>query len=222
MRIVRSHRPPEIRTCAGCGNVISVLACRADKVQTSYCNGACKKAHHQEIRQRPLTHERLLEVLAYDPDTGVFTWRKSPKHRAGEIKPGDVAGTLRNGYVRILLDRTLYSAHRLAWFYVHREWPPDQMDHRDKVRSHNAIGNLRPATGAQNQRNVDAKRTSKTGVKGVNLNRGKFVARINRDGIRRYLGHFDNLDDAQAAYAVAASEIDGAFLRVAATERVGQ
>lgn len=67
-----------------------------------------------------ITHEELLELLHYDKDTGVFTWKKSRM----VVKQGDVAGSKRkDGLVQIGVNKKIYQANRLAWFYVHKKWP---------------------------------------------------------------------------------------------------
>lgn len=71
-----------------------------------------------------ISHERLLELLDYNEATGDFRWRKD---KTGGVKAGDIAGTIltpkgRNtSYRTISLDNRMYRAHRLAWFYVHKE-----------------------------------------------------------------------------------------------------
>lgn len=63
-------------------------------------------------KQKSLTSERLREVLAYDPDTGVFTRKVRTAKR---VKIGDVAGCLNGkGYIHISIDGRLHKAHRLA------------------------------------------------------------------------------------------------------------
>ncbi len=69
---------------------------------------------------RDLTLARLREVLDYDPATGVFTWKV---RLSDNVPPGRVAGP--SGIIRI--DRGKYRASRLAWFYVHGEWPTGQV-----------------------------------------------------------------------------------------------
>lgn len=44
-------------------------------------------------------------------------------------------------------------AHRLAWLYVHGEWPQREIDHKDNVRHHNWIGNLRDVSHSVNMQN---------------------------------------------------------------------
>src|SRR5262245_57095359 len=95
-----------------------------------------------------VTRERLLELLEYDPETALLTWKQD---RGGKAKTGIVAGRLAaNGYIDITIDSRRYKAHRLAWLYVHGEWPPEEIDHRDLDKANNRLANLRPASHQQN------------------------------------------------------------------------
>lgn len=153
-----------------------------------------------------------MEVLAYDPETGIFVWRESNRGLLGQV-----AGAITNeGYRRIMIDGVRYVAHRLAWLYAHGFWPQGALDHRDRQRDNNAIRNLRLATGSQNAANRKAHTTNKLGVKGVRLHEcGKYVARIGREGTVKYLGAFDTQGAAKAAYDAAAASIYGEFARAA-------
>ncbi|MFA5898328.1 MAG: hypothetical protein WC829_04365 [Hyphomicrobium sp.] len=76
-----------------------------------------------------LTQERLKDLLHYDPQTGLFLWRKQ---RMGRMKPGDEAGTLNaDGLVMICIDSRLYTAGRLAVFYMTGEWPKGRVRYKD-------------------------------------------------------------------------------------------
>ena len=91
-------------------------------------------------KQDKLTAERLRERLHYDAGTGVFTRRVG----SGHARTGEMAGSVHStGYVRISIDGGKYTAHCLAWLYVHGVWPPDQIDHINGNRSDNRIANLR-------------------------------------------------------------------------------
>ncbi len=153
------------------------------------------------------TAEWLRENMAYVPEIGTFMW----KVRGPGRTVGKVLGHLTSlGYIQIKVQNVVYSAHRLAWFYVNGEWPMKQIDHIDSNKSNNAIANLRDCTAAQNsaRRKVSAKIAPSRGVfpHGVG-----FVARIHHGGKRHYLGYFAKLEDAKAAYAAKAKEIHGEF-----------
>lgn len=92
-----------------------------------------------------LTQARLKELFHYDKETGAFTHIKA---RRG-VRVGKILGCLaNNGYLVIRADGKLYLAHRLAWMYVHGAFPPDQLDHINRMRTDNRLCNLRLATNA--------------------------------------------------------------------------
>lgn len=156
-----------------------------------------------------LTHERLLELLTYDPGTGLFHWRLSLTWR----RPvGSLAGTLtRYGYLAIGLEGRKYYAQRLAWFYVHGVWPPSGVDHKDRIKTNNKIDNLRLADQTQNMANSSAQKRNKTGFKGVLKKRKRFQARITFEGRSLYFGVYDTPEEAHAAYCEAAKNLFGEF-----------
>ena len=150
----------------------------------------------------------ILRMLDYDPITGIFRWRST----------NCVAGTVtRLGYVRIgyRVDNrySVYSAHRLAWLYIHGEPVPLEIDHIDRDKSNNRINNLRSATRSQNKANEGSRKNNKLGVKGVCLdNHGKYRTTIKVNGKANFLGRFDTLEKAAEAYRTAAiSSLAGEF-----------
>lgn len=157
------------------------------------------------------TAEWLRENMAYVPETGTFMWKvRGPGRTVGKIL-GKTLAT--GGYSQIKVCGVLYYAHRLAWFYVHGEWPRKQIDHIDSNKSNNAIANLRDCTAAQNsaRRKVSAKIAP---ARGVFPHGTGFVARIHHAGVRHYLGYFPTLEGAKAAYEAKAKEIHGEFAHV--------
>ena len=158
-----------------------------------------------------LTAERLREVLRYDPDTGVFTWRAT----AG--RKNLVAGTIRkqDGHRKIGLLRGQYLAHRLAWLYMTGEWPAGEVDHRDCNPDNNAWINLRLADKHQNGCNRGPKRNNSTGLKGVVFHKkiGRYAGRIQVKGKQYHLGCFATAEEAHAAYCDAAVKYHGEFAR---------
>lgn len=157
-----------------------------------------------------VTHERLVNLLDYDPDTGFFTWKVDRSN----FKAGTPAGCKHSsGYIVLRIDGRLYFAHRLAWFYVYKVWPKEELDHEGGRRDDNRIAKLREATHSQNMQNRPVLSHSSTGLKGVSRSRGKFKADIRVDGHRKYLGTFGTPEEAAQAYARAAREHHGEFAR---------
>lgn len=158
-----------------------------------------------------LTHARLQELLHYDPETGVFTWRVS----RGPVRAGSKAGSVSSGgYIQIDIDGKTYGAHRLACFYVSGKYPDYEVDHKDGNPSRNPFSNLRPATHSQNSKNRKLNQNSSLRTKGVTKNHKGYKARIQVNGLRIHLGTFKTKEEAAAAYATAAQKYFGEFARV--------
>lgn len=165
-----------------------------------------------------LTKEEVEELVAYDPDTGIFTWKR---HRGttATIKAGRQAGRIAaHGYRQIFLHGRRYYASRLAWLLTHGRWPDDQLDHRNANRSDDRIDNLRECTQSENMANCRRARSNTTGFKGVTYDasqRGtkKFKAQIKKDGQSYFIGWFEDAKSAAAARAGAAAILHGRFAR---------
>jgi hypothetical protein len=132
-----------------------------------------------------MTHDRVKELLNYDPDTGVFHWRTA---RPGANQQSKVGTVKRGGYLLITIDREHVLAHRLAIFYMTGEWPQTPVDHIDGDPSNNRYANLRAvpqATNVHNQRKVRV--SSKSGIMGVSYVARDDIwrARILINGVRK-------------------------------------
>jgi len=150
-----------------------------------------------------ITHDRLLERIKYDPLTGAFTWLTHQK--STEI--GKEAGCIDNcGYRKIAVDRHPYMGHRLAWFYVHKEWP-EVIDHINGVRNDNRLCNLRNTDMRGNMQNWAMHRDGK-GQPGVSkrLKGGRYHAHIFVNGVTHHLGAFDTEEEACEAYRIACAD----------------
>lgn len=159
-----------------------------------------------------ITHRRLLEVLEYNSDTGVFVW----KITRAKARCGQAAGSVNrvHGYVEIGLDGALYRAHRLAFFYMTGSWPKNEVDHIDLNRSNNKWENLRSADHSQNARNKSVRSDSATGLKGAyKRDYGSFASKIKAEGKVICLGTFRTAEEAHAAYCAAAEKYHGEFVR---------
>jgi hypothetical protein len=101
-------------------------------------------------KRNNLTQIRLKEVLNYDPETGIFT-RLNSGHG---VSCGDIAGTFDDdGYVNIKIDGKSHRAHRLAFMWMAGSFPPDEVDHINRIRDDNRWCNLRNVTHRENCQN---------------------------------------------------------------------
>jgi hypothetical protein len=159
-----------------------------------------------------LTRERLKSVLHYDRETGLFTWLAQ---LSGRWAVGRTAGSIRDGYIRIAIDRERYEAHRLAWFYEYGSWPPGMLDHKNGNRQHNCLDNLRPATHSQNNANRRLEKRNELGIKGVSRKKNSYSAQITVRGKSIKLGCYKTPKEAAEAYERAARQYYQEFARVA-------
>lgn len=144
--------------------------------------------------------ERLKELLHYDPATGVFRWRVT---RSRGAHAGGIAGaTDADGYTIIKIMGKPHRASRLAIFYVTGEWPPEQVDHQNRVRSDDRFDNLLPCNHSENQQNAGLRRDNKSGFQGVSWNKRakKWSAERELRGRRMHLGYHGTPEAAHAAY----------------------
>jgi hypothetical protein len=151
--------------------------------------------------KQTLTQEELKSYLSYDQETGLFRWLKDVNRAA---KTGYIAGCVtKHGYIAISVKSIHYYGHRLAWLYVHGEFPENHIDHINHIGTDNRILNLRPATNSQNMQNVRfARRDNKVGLLGVSWHNQarKWRSTIFVSGKHKSLGLFMSPDDAHAAY----------------------
>ena len=153
-----------------------------------------------------ITVERLREVLHYDPVTGVFTWktRTGPRN-----KPGMTANARSvRGYFDITIDGRKYVSHRLAWLYMHGEWPKGEIDHINGRRDDNRWSNLRDVSRALNMQNRrTASSLNSTKLLGVSRHGARWRARIQVDGVVQRLGTYDSPEAAHEAYLLAKRQL---------------
>lgn len=162
-----------------------------------------------------LSQSRLKELLNYDPETGIFTWKVS---RNQFTYPGHVAGSpTRDGYVAARVNGRLYQLHRLAFLWMTGEFPKETVDHINGVRDDNRWVNLREITFQENQHNTAiAYKNSRSGFLGVHFNKakGKWRAAIQADKKRHTLGYFQTPELAFSAYLKAKDELHPTHLRL--------
>lgn len=158
-----------------------------------------------------LTQEVLKELLHYNPDSGVFTWKfrdrkwfsceqaykawnaKYPITRAGSI---GVRMGKRYCVIRVLSKAEF--AHRLAHLYVNGGYPSDEVDHINGDGTDNRRCNFREVNHRDNHLNQKLHSNNTSGCSGVHwckrTRRWKSVIRVNYRKI--YLGVFIDKFDA--------------------------
>lgn len=158
-----------------------------------------------------LTQEYLKECLHYDPETGIFIWKRRPISHYRTLKSyrlcasrffGRMAGcpSKSTGYIEIQLDNQLYRAHRLAFLYMNGEMP-EMVDHINHDGGDNRWGNLRSANYHINHRNktLDSRNTSgHTGVCYEKKYR-RWIASIGIGHKNIHIGKYETMQEAVLA-----------------------
>ena len=142
-----------------------------------------------------MTAELARRLWDYDAETGIITWKVSPRNG---VRVGDVAGSLkRNGYLRVRFDGKGYPLHRLAWLIATGTWPSKDLDHLNGIRDDNRLVNLREATRRQNQQNAKCHRGGQLRFTTFYKRYGKWRAQSPLvDGKRKNLGCYDTMEEA--------------------------
>jgi hypothetical protein len=167
---------------------------------------------------------QLKELLDYDPDTGLLTWRerdishfKLERDRTAWNRKftGKEAGHRQMPENRrvVCVFRVLQFVHRLVWKWMTGVEPDGEIDHKDGNGANNRWDNLRLATSTQNKCNTRKRSNNSSGYKGVNRcsSGPKWCACAHFEGKRRYLGRHDTPEEAYAAYCKAAQQMHGEF-----------
>jgi hypothetical protein len=143
-----------------------------------------------------------------DADLAEFRWNAQVCPDGRVYARRTLAGSIRKG---VLMHRVILS--RKLGIELNRS---QEVDHRDGNGLRNVRSNLRLATTTQNQRNRGLQRNNTTGVTGVywhNQN-SKWSVNIAINGKRKYLGSFNDFDEAVATRREAEVKYFGEFIFV--------
>ena len=158
-----------------------------------------------------ITHQRLVEVLHYDPETGAVSWRDQTRGRRA------VVGCKRpDGRSRVVIDGVRYVVSRLCWFYAHGAWPAGQVDHINGDPTDDRLVNLRDVPAALNNQNRRrAHRKSKTRRIGVIRARtGTCSVAMSYRGRPLTVSGFPSENEASAAYVDLKRRLHDGFVEV--------
>ena len=90
-----------------------------------------------------------------------------------------------------------------------------QVDHINGNKLDNRQSNLRLATNSQNQANTNKRRDNTSGYKGITFypRNNKWGARLQVNGIRKWLGLFDDIQEAKNIYNKAIRQYFGEYAK---------
>jgi hypothetical protein len=120
-------------------------------------------------------------------------------NRGSHSKKDMLAGWIdETGYQKVRLNGSKYQAHRIIWKMAYNEEPKGFVDHIDGDRSNNNLKNLRVVDHKENSKNRGKSKNNTSGFTGVSWNKKleKWVVNIKINGVLKYLGCFDNIEQA--------------------------
>lgn len=152
------------------------------------------------------------ELLSYNNDTGICTWKTRDSRWFNQSNIGGVDGNVarwnkkfsgkelskvsKSGYITVGIFNRSYEIHRIIWLMMTGEWP-NVIDHINGDRSDNRWENLRNVDTKENAKNSRKSSNNTSGVTGVSKHScGKWRAEITDNGKYVYLGIYNNFSDA--------------------------
>lgn len=169
---------------------------------------------YQGTAGAPVTRERVLEMLRFEPETGRFYWHATP--RCHSELHGKEAGFAQHGgrgkyYWHIKIDSRKYKRSHLVFLVCHGRFPTPIADHRDGNSLNDRPENIREVTIQQNAMNHRKRAKRSLLPMGVKALRGRFQARISHNKRQICIGSFATAEEASAAYTTKRKELFGEY-----------
>lgn len=156
--------------------------------------------------------EYLSKRLRYEPETGKLFWldcEEMPNNWRTRFSTREAfTADNGNGYRVGNIKNVKFKAHRVIWALHQGQWPSDQIDHINGIRTDNRISNLRVVSCQENSRNQFMQKNNTSGVTGVSwcTYAGMWRAQISIDGRNKSLGYYSTLEAATEARAEASRQ----------------
>lgn len=156
--------------------------------------------------------EEVKRLVTYNPETGEF-WRLV-KTSNNAIMDRPMGSLDAYGYLIAQINSIKnIKLHRLVWFYMTGEWPKEEIDHKNRIKTDNRLENLRLASRSQNEGNTKKAENQTSRFKGVSFAKReqRWYARLHTTEKVLSLGYFNSERDAGIVYNEAAKKYFGEF-----------
>lgn len=164
-----------------------------------------------------ITQQYLRELLNYDPETGIVSWKSSRKKTIIGKRAGTSAKVGREreklGRRQICINGKIYMEHRLIWLYMTGSWPEQVIDHIDGNGLNNKWNNLRTCSQSDNSCNSRIMKNNTSGIKGLHWDKAnrKWLVYICRNGKNKNLGRYADKNQALAILHAHRQNLHGEF-----------
>jgi hypothetical protein len=157
--------------------------------------------------KQTIAYEDMIAALTYNKETGQFAWRDGVRQK--NSRSFEVGSIDRRGRRYISVKKKNYPAHRLAWFYVTKEWPAETIAPLNGDYLDLRFENLRKESQQDIAQRWVMRSDNKSGHRGVtwDKSRGRWLAGIGINGQRKSLGQYSTKEEAAAAVEAARAEL---------------